>query len=642
MDDLPDELIANICRFCTEPEIKALRLAGSRKIQRVADEHLFTEVVVFMNRVSLEACRGLAAHDIFSKTVDNLWIQADRPKKMTYKEWSKNKRPYLDPATRDRIRESATRIMGTDSQVPMEERFAVIRAESREIRAEAERAMSALTQEQLRNRYTHSVRLARESTQIHDDGSLMQCFRDILAQCPNVKSVDLTLGHHLRVSTAGDNIGFRKGMVQPFGDITEYDSGVHVMGDLVLAASDVGFKPRVLNLGCVSHFVFMREDLVGYAEKLRDFFENLEELTWEFLVPVYGENYTLDFRAFDDVLADIHESKNLVSLLSAASGLKQLRLDLPHHADGHGVPLLSRVVGLTTWQHLAKLNIANFETFPEHLTDLLLRHKQTLKLVQLGAVALSGGVWLECFKALAGRLPHVEAFELRGRFDEEDGETFHTAFSSIRKNFPNSSRNFSPMSNTWSGESTTMPRWAALVSLMEHTTKLQHLCLDLPDYTNGDNVTLQDIVGGTTWRYLTHLDIANFEAKPDDLTDLLIRHRDTLTYVKLGTVCLQTGTWPECFESFAGKLPKIEQFEFRSRFSDDTIGESFLWFGWPHEKQNNARGEEVRKFIITGGEECPTIRYQHEEGESTSEHRSEGNDEDGNDDREGDEDDDEA
>lgn len=38
-------------------------------ILKVAHEHLLSEVVVFMNRESLEACSGIAAHPIFSKVV---------------------------------------------------------------------------------------------------------------------------------------------------------------------------------------------------------------------------------------------------------------------------------------------------------------------------------------------------------------------------------------------------------------------------------------------------------------------------------------------------------------------------------------------------------------------------------------------
>ncbi|KJX96330.1 hypothetical protein TI39_contig671g00004 [Zymoseptoria brevis] len=481
LDDLPNELLGGICGYCDKPGIKALRLA-CRTTNHVATEYLFPEVVVFMNRDSLEACRGVAAHPIFSKTARNLWIQADRPRKTTLEEWDEGQKLITELDLRRLVLDRIDQELVVGSR----EHTAAKKAMFEKVCNQFHIENPPLSKEQRRSRHAHAVRLATDAGQMMRDQSLFACFREVLMKCDQIDSVDLTTCHNLRTATTEHNKSFAQGLLRPVGDLNEQESGVDAMTQLMLAASSVGFKPKKINLGNLSHRILINQE--EFSDQLQELFTNVEHLVWTVYDHAKLGSYAY---AYVDIASDLFETK-------------------------------------------------------------------------------------------------------------------------------------------------------ALVSLMELTTKLQHLCLYLPDHTNGDNVTLQDIVGGTTWRYLTHLDIANFEAKPDDLTDLLIRHRDTLTHVELGTVCLKTGTWPECFESFAGKLPKIQQFEVRSRFSDDTIGESFLWFGWPDEKHNNARGEEVRKFIVTGGKECPTIHYQHYEGESTSEHRSEGNDEDGNDDLEGDEDDDEA
>ncbi|EGP84793.1 uncharacterized protein MYCGRDRAFT_95555 [Zymoseptoria tritici IPO323] len=485
LDDLPNELLDWICGYCDKPGIKALRLA-CRTTSHVATAYLFPEVVMLMNRDSLEACHGVAAHPIFSKTARNLWIQADRPRKTTLEEWNLELKEITEL---DLITVASDRI-DQELVVGSREHTAAMDAVFREARNQFHIEKSPLSKEQRQCYHAHAVRLATDAQQMMRDQSLFACLREVLTKCDQIDSVDLTTCHHLRKATTAHNKSFAQGLLRPFGDLNEQESGVDAMTQLMLAASSVGFKPKKINLGNLSHLILINKE--DFSEQLQELFTNVEHLVWEFSVPVYDDAFTLDRDAYEDIAPDLRETK-------------------------------------------------------------------------------------------------------------------------------------------------------ALVSLMEVTTKLQHLRLELPDHPDADiYVTLQDIVGGTTWRHLTHLDIANFEAKPDDLTDLLIRHRDTLAHVKLGTVCLQTGTWPECFETFAGKLPKIEQFEVRGRFSDDSIDESFLWFGWPDEKHNNARGEEIRKFIINGGEECPAIHYQHDEDESTSEHPSEGNDEDGNVDLGDDEDDDDA
>lgn len=429
LDSLPDELTGLICGFCDPPEVKALRLT-CQSLLKVANEYLLSEVVVFLNRESLEACDGITAHPLFSKTVRSLWLQGDRPKTGPFDEFKAEQRQRARMSHFDEV----TSVFYPQNQMSdreVEEQRAQINAELDEIEARHNLQTPPMSDEQLRYHYEHACRLSDEAEALLHDNSLFFSLKRVLESCRQIETVYLTLSHEIRVSTAKHNKAFQKGLMHPFGDGDDYEPGVHFMRNLVLAAHQVSFKPKSLLLGDVSHYVFMRED-EAFFSKLTGFFQDLEMLCWKFAVPCMDEDYTLDPIEMDSILLDFEESDRMSDLLKVASGLQYLQLNLPYHDDGEAAVPLPSVVSDTKWEQLKDLRLSGFETTLPELRDFLLRHADTLSTVLLGDVFLHQGEWPVCFASFAGKLPKLDQFHLRGNFNhsghDDEGRFYFFGF----------------------------------------------------------------------------------------------------------------------------------------------------------------------------------------------------------------------
>lgn len=419
-DHLPDEIVGLICRFCDTAEIKSLRLS-CRTLLKVANEHLLSEVVLFMNRESLEACEGIASHPVFSKTAKSLWIQADRPKETSFDEWYSERRTMT---IMSHYKEASDIIYANcPSKFSNEKGRALMdaaQALALEIKTREEEK-PGLSEKQLRYHFKQATRLACEAEEMLHDTSLFSGLRDVLSQCPKIESVDLTMLNTIRICTAKHNKAFQQALVHPFGDCDKYNSGVDAMIQLVLAASEVDFKPRMLRLGSLSHHVFTREDI---TDELRAFFDGLEELEWHFAVPYHDDDH-IEVVELLSIMEDFNTGKNFSSLVEAAAGLKRLHLELPYDPDEVSEILLPSIVGNNTWDKLARVNLTGFEATASQLGEFLLRHAETLEEVSLAHVVLSVGDWPDCFVSFAGKLPGVRNFELRERFDYDEDNTFY-------------------------------------------------------------------------------------------------------------------------------------------------------------------------------------------------------------------------
>ncbi|KJX92890.1 hypothetical protein TI39_contig5582g00002 [Zymoseptoria brevis] len=436
MDDLPDELLDIICGFCDRPAIKNLRLS-CRKIGRTADAHLFPEAVVFLNRDSLKACQGVAAHPIFSKTVRNVWIQADRPKRLSYWEWWDHASNDLDVS--GWLQEVKRRIEEEHGEVSEEEHERLTQRVLNAMRAEAALKKSAIPFDEREYLFAQALRVSSEAEEIMYDRSFQACLQNILSGCAKVDSIDLTMGHHIRSATTGYSKGFRQGMLHPIGDNDHHSDGFEAVARLAAAASEAGFRPRVLNLGGVSHCIFKQHFAI---EEIEQMFTGVEELQWTLPVPYGGEDYdnpgelTLDHDAFDAMFNDFEDADDCASLLEVASSLKRLHIELPEHYEAQQLVRLASVVGNITWAQLTHVHLAKFETTTNGLSDFLLRHRLTLTNLHLGDVHLSDDedTWPKCFASFAGGLPKLQKLDLRGQFLEGQYRFYWFGESDRRRN----------------------------------------------------------------------------------------------------------------------------------------------------------------------------------------------------------------
>lgn len=418
LDALPDELIGLICDFCNVQEIKSLR-STCRTTLKAANEHLLTEVVLFMNRESLEACKGIAAHSIFSKAALSLWIQADRPWELTFDDWH---REYNWRAALSYAIEESNRVYGTNedlSEATGEERSAKTDYLIQQLELRQKPIKSGLSDKQLGYHYTEACRLASEAEDMVRDETLSTSLQEILSNCPKIETVYLTLGNGIRACTAEKNKAFQKGLLRPFSEYDEFNSGTEVMANLVLAADHADFKPKRLYLGNVSHYIFTRDDR---WEELQDFFEGLEELEWHFPIPYYNENGAIDPTEMSTIVLDFEDSSRFNDLMDAAIWLRRLHLDLPYHEDAETAVPLASVVGEMWWERLTHLHLTAFEATLDELSAFLLLHAKTLEVVFLANVVLQQGGWADCFARFAGKMPNVREFEVRGMFSELESD----------------------------------------------------------------------------------------------------------------------------------------------------------------------------------------------------------------------------
>ncbi|SMY27483.1 unnamed protein product [Zymoseptoria tritici ST99CH_1A5] len=424
MDDLPVEILDLICDLCGPREIKNLRLT-CRKIRSVADGHLFPEIVVFMNRDSLETCKEVAAHSVFSNTARTLCIQADRPRRMSFSTWHEEVKDLIEggyPAS-----EVEAYVREEEIQLTEEQQKQLI---GRLILSDVREEHPDSLVEKIEYRYAQALRLTSEAEEIMYDRSLRNCLREIFSRCTKVERVDLTMNDSMRDTTAGRNKGFRSGMLVPRSDLELRTSGLDAMIQLAMAAHEVGFKPTVLCLGDVSHVILMHGSIMI---PLKAFFAELQTLRWRFANPDLEENADLAEDAYRDMLDDFENTDNCVSLLRSATRLERLELELPEDTRTESNVKLPDVLGDTVWPQLTHLQLSNFLTSPDYLKDLLLRHKSTLLDVSLGAVHLFGDEanWPDTFASFAGKLPMLQRFELSGTLGQ-NFEVFHD-FGPLRR-----------------------------------------------------------------------------------------------------------------------------------------------------------------------------------------------------------------
>jgi len=70
--------------------------------------------------------------------------------------------------------------------------------------------------------------------------------------------------------------------------------------------------------------------------------------------------------------------------------------------------------------HLYDLGLAHCVTDAEYLTELLLRHKDTLRRLPLSDIQLREGEWDSLFQNIGGKLPALRTVKLRGFLESED------------------------------------------------------------------------------------------------------------------------------------------------------------------------------------------------------------------------------
>lgn len=379
LDSLPSELIRAICDFCDTAEVKCIRLT-CHILRNIANGYLISEVELEMTRDSLEACKGIAAHQVFSRTATSLWIDAEITKQMTFRDWKQECERQNREVERQR----------GGTQAPI----AIIREEESESVPDAQRGERVLLEDQLWSHYVRAARLAYESAQMLHDQSWFKTLQNVLSSCPRIGSL---------------------GLSAPEGRMdAEFDEqiGVDTMARLILAASAISFKPTDLYLDCVSHGILSREDIF---DQILDFFRDLKKLKWDFFCPEMSPGFA-DTNLRRSNVERESNSGNFAKVVQAAAGIEILHVSFPVYLN------LSVLAGNYHWQQLAHIHLKTVKTRQTQLVDFLLDHKSTLQTVSLEDIWIEDGSWPEFFACIAGKLPRLVGVELQGAFEGQDAD----------------------------------------------------------------------------------------------------------------------------------------------------------------------------------------------------------------------------
>ncbi|SMQ48443.1 unnamed protein product [Zymoseptoria tritici ST99CH_3D7] len=153
-------------------------------------------------------------------------------------------------------------------------------------------------------------------------------------------------------------------------------------------------------------------------------------------------------------------------------------------------------------------------------------------------------------------------------------------------------------------------RFADFLSSAE---KLRTLVISLPDIpdTRLAHVDLASLVGSNRFPVLDSFSIRNVMIAPDALTNFLLRHKETLTQLRMCDLHTfripnpnTTTTWQGWFREMSGKLPNLRTVTLRGTF--DEPGSPMYIFGWTMGKYiGTSLSRAVETYLIHGGAEVP-------------------------------------
>ena len=417
LDNIPIELKHFICGYCDIPTIKALRLT-CRELNHAAKDHLFSTLVIYMTKKSMNLAIRIASSPEFAKTVRSLLIQFDAPDSLLdFRGWLEALEiaTEIQPLSADlldlyREREGLLRLAKRQNDPFLQHlyrtRVALIELEYSQ-RNESE-SQDIPLDANLKEGYKYYQTLVQDYEEMLRGPLMQDTLFEIFKNCPRLTTVEVTSENQIRQTTTKNHAPFERGMLLPHGDPDTLEQGVVVFRKLLRAAALVGFSPKVLRLGSVSQNVLCEERIV------KDFYlllKNIEVFRWDF-ASAYTDGPDIEGEITE--VAEILQEGHFTRLLESAEQLRALHLSLPYFEEvPFGGPSFSMIVRSTTWPLLKRFSIRNVEMGPNDLADFLLRHSQTLESVLLEKINFDCDRWASCFAAFAGKLPQLKIFELR-------------------------------------------------------------------------------------------------------------------------------------------------------------------------------------------------------------------------------------
>lgn len=439
LQDLPVELLHNICTFCPKSDIRSLRLT-SRLLEDIADEHFLDAVVVFFAREDFETAENIVNNPRIAKNVKSVVFHTDRVPWLgpNFGIWNEFRKRSLRVAMEGGIDAAERRYIPSESD---RERRSRLRQPNRELLLEE----SKHSRKELRAAYEHYNRLSEDQNTMMVELRAAKCLEHIFRLCTKVETVTVAMNDHHPAWRSVNAL--RKGMLHPCGDNVTNRLGVRSLNEVLTAKQATGKHLSTLEAYPISFQFFAQSE-----ERMEEIYAAISGLTAielqinpkvlsdrevDIQINDDDDEETLAFRveefereadeesywgATSRVVGSFRDGR-LSRFLSKAPRLEHIAVDGIPTRYATDMMHLEHIVGTSPWSAIRVLALRSFRCFEKDLADLVLKYRDTLEELRLGHVLLTKGSVKSLFQTFAGNCPRLSSVVLSGKFWSLDIET---------------------------------------------------------------------------------------------------------------------------------------------------------------------------------------------------------------------------
>ena len=448
--DLSAELIHAICEVCPNETLQDLRLT-CRKLREICDKHFFPEVVTCLERQDLANVRKVAeCNEDIRNAVKSFTIQADRfdadiddfhvPKE----EWFEKRNLFLislrphftglqEQLTGRRLARHRARHLKALGQFLSQSHaqgkdmnLLKVNYQKYEKLANDQRKLFETPEER-------SYRIRAIGTASDEPSTVRVTFDKLFKACPNISAITINYKHTLRRNAGLSNLVFLNSTTIPHGgDSAVVEEVIEevlpaacnaklVIRDLTVAgASPYWMSPGVPYSGISSpraKIVPIYYKAIQHLQRLHMVFNGADAEAADY-DPEVDNGFGFITRTFEEGV--------MINWLTNCPDLQELRLVMPKAPYVNWRVEMKHIMGQIHLKSLTVLHVSGFQAEAEDIIQCLLKHKDTLRELELETAHLTDSDWPTCISAFAGKLPHLRRARLNGLFTSDGGEDAET------------------------------------------------------------------------------------------------------------------------------------------------------------------------------------------------------------------------
>lgn len=281
------------------------------------------------------------------------------------------------------------------------------------------------SRKQLRQAYEQYVATVQDQRDLAQSKADLSCLVQFFTGCNKLDNVTLALSHGIKGNIDAVKIAFQDAMIQPFGDSSMINQGVHQFWLIAQALRDSGRHLRHFTAIDLSPRIFRSTwDGVPTDDLVSHLMTNLREFRIEFTCLDDRLDMGLTSEEAAQDMEDYYNKGLLAQWLSAGKNLRVIKIKLHMSNPPFLYPALEHSIGTRTWHKLRELALQQLSTTEDYLVDILLRHKETLRRLALSEIEIIGGTWESTLSRIGGKLTKLKKMKLRGHIRDDQVEYF--------------------------------------------------------------------------------------------------------------------------------------------------------------------------------------------------------------------------